>query len=95
MLHQYGLDEVLHVSDPTQELYRAYPLVRASLWHMFSPRVWWRGFKAAILRGKGFGKVNGDVFQLGGSFLVQNGKVLQSHPAKSAADPIPFECLLK
>ena len=55
----------------------------------------WRGFVSAILRGYGFGSFVGDGFQLGGAFLVENGRISKSSPAKDAADKVPFECILE
>jgi hypothetical protein len=41
------------------------------------------------------GLLVGDGFQLGGAFLVENGRITKSFPAKDAADKVPFECLLE
>jgi hypothetical protein len=92
MLDRVELKEVPHLSDPSCELYRSYGLARGTVSQLFGPAVWWRGFQSAILRGHGLGTLNGDGFQLGGAFLVRNGKIIESFPAKNAADRIPFEC---
>lgn len=94
MLVREGLDATLQISNPDSSLYRAYELKRGQILQLFGPVVWWRGFKAAILKGHGFGALEGDGFQLGGAFLIENGRILKSFPAKNAADPVPFECLL-
>ncbi|MEQ1828167.1 MAG: SelL-related redox protein [Pirellula sp.] len=95
MLGRFGLESVMHVSNPKSELYRAFHLQRGNVSQLLGPRVWWRGFKAAILDGHGFGMLAGDGFQLGGTFILENGKITESFPAKNAADPIPFECVLE
>ena len=95
MLSRAGLQGTLHVSNPGAELYRAYELKRGQLSQLFGLRVLWRGFVSAILRGYGFGTFVGDGFQLGGAFLVENGRIIKSFPAKDAADKVPFECILE
>ncbi len=95
MLDRAGLQATLHVSNPNADLYRAYELKRGQLSQLLGPRVWWRGFQSAILKGHGTGPLVGDGFQLGGAFLVENGRIIKSFPAKDAADKVPFECLLE
>ena len=95
MLDRAGLQTTLHVSNPNADLYRAYELKRGQLSQLLGPRVWWRGFQSAILKGHGTGPLVGDGFQLGGAFLVENGRIVKSFPAKDAADKVPFECLLE
>lgn len=94
MMASVGLPEIVHVSDPNSNLYRAYGLERGKLSQLFGPSVWWRGFQAAILKRNGLGTLDGDGFQLGGTFLLQNGKISEAYPAKNAADPVPFQCVL-
>ncbi|MEC7450544.1 MAG: AhpC/TSA family protein, partial [Planctomycetota bacterium] len=48
--------------------------------------VWFRGFAAAILRGHGVGKLQGNGFQMAGTFLVHRGKIVNAHPLKDASD---------
>lgn len=95
MLERSGLKRVLAISNPTAELYRAYELKRGQLSQLLGPRVWWRGFQSAILKGHGTGALVGDGFQLGGAFLVENGRITKSFPAKDASDKVPFECILE
>jgi hypothetical protein len=94
MLDRAGLQDTLQVSNPDADLYRAYDLKRGQLSQLLGPIVWWRGFQSAILKGHGTGALVGDGFQLGGAFLVEKGRIIKSFPAKNAADPVPFECLL-
>jgi len=95
MLDRAGLQSTLHVSNPNADLYRVYELKRGQLSQLLGPRVWWRGFQSAILKGHGTGSLVGDGFQLGGAFLVENGRITKSFPAEDAADKVPFECLLE
>jgi len=92
-LANYGLPKLLHVSDPSCSLYRAYELDRGRFEQLLGPKVWWRGFRAAIVKGFGVGKLSGDGFQLGGAFLIQDDKILEAHRSDSAADSAPFSSL--
>jgi len=67
-------------------LYRAYDLDRGGFQQLLGPRVWWRGFKAAILRRHGVGKLVGDGFQMPGVFLVHNNRVLAAKRHDTAAE---------
>jgi peroxiredoxin len=82
----YGLEDVHRISDPEQRLYRAYHLQRGGFQELLGPRVWWRGFKAAILGRHGVGKLVGDGFQMPGLFLVERGEVIASRRHETAAD---------
>ncbi len=82
----YGLQDVLRVSDPSQALYRAFGLGRGSLFSLFGPKVWLRGFQAGVLKRHGIGRLVGDGFQMPGVFLVFHGEVLRSYRHQSAAD---------
>lgn len=83
---KYGLADVPRVSDPERSLYRAFGLPRGSFGDLFGPKVWWRGFQAAILGRHGVGLLAGDGFQMPGVFLVFHGEVLRSYRHQSAAD---------
>lgn len=82
----YGLQDVLRISDPNQALYRAFGLGRGSLFSLFGPKVWLRGFQAGVLKRHGIGRLVGDGFQMPGVFLVFHGEVLRSYRHQSAAD---------
>ncbi|TWT95488.1 SelL-related redox protein [Neorhodopirellula pilleata] len=82
----YGLGDVARVSDPQCVLYRAYQLQRGSFGQLFGPSVWWKGFQAAILSRHAVGKLGGDGFQLGGSFLVRNDQIVRAYRNTTAAD---------
>jgi len=82
----YSLGDTPLVADPERRLYRALGLGEASLWQMLDPRVWWRGFQAAILRRHGFGGAQGNVAQMPGVFLIRDGRVVAGHIHRSPAD---------
>jgi peroxiredoxin len=83
---RYGLDDVARVADPNQSLYRGFGLTKGSLWQLFGPEVWWRGFTAGILRRNGIGFLVGDGFQMPGAFLLFHGEVLRAFRHKNASD---------
>ncbi|MEM7680606.1 MAG: peroxiredoxin-like family protein [Planctomycetota bacterium] len=86
-LHKHGLQSIAHVSDPERDLYRALGLTRGGFNQLFGPRVFVRGAKAAA-KGCGVGKLEGDGFQLGGAFLIRDGRVVAGRPCRDAADRI-------
>jgi hypothetical protein len=73
-------------SDPECRLYRAFALERGGFRQLFGARVCWRGLMAAILRGHGVGRLEGDAFRLSGVFLLDQGRVLAEYRATTAAD---------
>ncbi len=83
---RYGLADIDRVSDPNQNLYRAFGLARGRLGQLFGPKAWIRGFEAGILRRHGIGLLQGDGFQMPGVFLVFHGEVITSYRHVSAAD---------
>jgi peroxiredoxin len=92
-LEGYGLGDVSRVSDPSGRTYRAFGLRRGSLWQLFGPGVVWRGFIAGVLRGHGVGTLEGDGFQMPGTFLIHRGAIVKASPAKSAAERPDLEGL--
>ncbi|WP_321474559.1 peroxiredoxin-like family protein [uncultured Paludibaculum sp.] len=82
----YGLENVPRISDPERALYRAFALGRGSLLDLFGPKVWWRGFQAAILARHGLGRPAGDGFQMPGAFLLFHGELVRSYRHQSPAD---------
>lgn len=90
-LGEYGLGDVSRVSDPSGRMYRAFGLNRGSLWQLFGPFVIWRGLVAGVLHGHGVGRLEGDGFQMPGTFLVSKGEIVRASPAKTAADRVDLE----
>lgn len=86
LLAKHALEDLDHICDPQQELYRAFGLKRGSLAQLFGPKVWWRGFKAGVLAGHGLGKPVADAAQMPGVFLLEQGIIARRFRHHSAAD---------
>jgi peroxiredoxin len=82
---QYGLKTVPFISDPSRELYQSVDLKRGTLGQLFGLPVWINGFKAA-LQGHGVGQLDGDGFQMGGTFIVHQQKIVKAHRLSHAAE---------
>ncbi|MDB5390763.1 MAG: alkyl hydroperoxide reductase/Thiol specific antioxidant/Mal allergen [Planctomycetaceae bacterium] len=80
-----GMGDVLRISDPTQKLYQAFELRRGSVWQVAGPGTWWRGLKT-VLSGNGFGVPAGDILQLPGAFLLQDGRIVKAFRHKTSSD---------
>ena len=91
---EYGLADVPRFSDPSGLLYRAFALRRAAWRDILGPRVWKRGFRAALLKGHGFGVPESDAFRMPGVFLVSEGVVVAQHRHASPADRPDYLSLL-
>lgn len=91
MMKRFELADLPVISDPDCNLFRAYHLPRGKWQQLFGPRVWVEGFKTAILKGYGLGKLVGDGFQLSGAFLLRNGNVIAEYPSVDAADNCPWK----
>jgi hypothetical protein len=66
-----------------------------TLGRFLSPRVWWRGFQTAILRKHGFGRIDGNEFQMPGVFLVHGGRILRSHVYKELWEHPDFTAMAR
>jgi peroxiredoxin len=86
MVDKYGLEGVTIQSDPERKFYQALQIKRGNFRQLFGPSVWTRGFYAGVLKGHGVGALKGDGFQLGGTFLIDHGKVTCLHASSTAAD---------
>lgn len=83
---KYGVADLPRFSAPDRQLYREFDLAPASITQVFGLKVWWRGMLAALQSGHGFGGVKESPFQMPGTFLIENGKILRAYRHKSAAD---------
>jgi AhpC/TSA antioxidant enzyme len=90
MVNSFGLSQVLILSDQEQKVYRALELPRGGVWRLFGPRELWRAIGRGSLAHYGIGRVEGDPFQLPGTALIRDRKVVSIHRAKSAADYCEF-----
>lgn len=94
MMARWGLSDVPHISDPECRLFQAYQLPRGTFGQLFGLRVWIEGFRAAILKGYGFGKLVGDGFQMSGAYLIRDGRIVSAAPSRDAADSCPWKPIL-
>jgi peroxiredoxin len=81
------------LSDPQAEAYRAFGLGRGGIAEVMAPRII---FKAAVAALKGnYGGPMGDVFQMGGTFVIdREGVVRYCYRNRDAADNAPIEEVL-
>jgi hypothetical protein len=94
MMARWGLSDIPHISDPDCRLFQAYQLPRGTFGQLFGLRVWIEGFRAAILKGYGFGKLVGDGFQMSGACLIRDGKTVSTAASRDAADSCPWKPIL-
>ncbi len=90
LFSKYGLEDCPRISDRQKVLYETFGLKRGTLRQVLGPKVMWRGFMAAILRGHGFGLPEGDPFQLPGVFLVHRGRILKDFRHELSSDVPPY-----
>ncbi len=81
----HGAAEFSRFSDPQRLLYREFELGPGTLGQLFGPATFIRGFKAAILDGYGFGKLEGNGLQMPGAFLVRNGGIVSAYRHEAAS----------
>jgi hypothetical protein len=84
LLEHYGLGDIDQFSDPTCRLFRAFELARGRWWQLMGPAVWRRGL-VTIFR-HGLGPIDGDGFQMPGTFLLKDGKIAAAYRHRTAAD---------
>jgi hypothetical protein len=89
LLARYGLADVDHFSDPDCRLFRAFDLARGTAGQVLGPAIWWRGLWALMRHG--VGKLDGDGFQLGGTFLVRDGKIVAAQRLRTSAERMELE----
>ncbi len=77
--------DIPRIADPRCELYRAFGLGKGGFIELFGPHVWWRGM-ISVLKGCGVGHLAGDGMQMPGVFVFQEGGIVSSQPARTAAD---------
>ena len=81
------------LSDPRAEAYRAFGLERGGVAQVITPRIILRA-AVATLKGN-YGGPMGDVFQMGGTFLIdREGIVRYRYRNRDAADNAPIEEVL-
>lgn len=83
------------ISDPGQQVYRAFDLKRISPLGFFSPTVALKGI-SAMAQGHTMGLPQGDVRQLPGVFVINTeGQIIYRHHAKDPSDHPDPETILE
>lgn len=91
---KYGLNDVLHISDPELAHYRAFGLGRTRAASLVDPQVWVRGAASSLAHG--FGIQNGEMMRRQpGVFVVQEGRVLAEYRHKTPADRPDYLALIR
>ena len=86
LLAKLGVSDVSHVSDVYANLFHSFGLKQGTPSQLFGPKVLWEYLVAVFVRGSGFGKPKGDVFQLPGVFLIEKGKIIRSFRHSTCAE---------
>lgn len=93
-LTEYGLNDVAQVSDPEEIFYKSFRLKRGSFLQLFGLKVWVRWVELAFRKKLFNTKPAGDVAQMPGIFLLQDGKVVKEFVHKSVADSPDYSFFL-
>lgn len=81
------------LADPNRESYRAFGLERANMAQLMSPDVMLKTL-SSLFRGN-FGPPGGDVFQLGGTFVIEKDGIIKlAHSARDPSDWLPIDSIL-
>lgn len=93
LLQRYGLTGLDYITDRSRRLYRAFGLGKTSPLGLFSIRLIWRGFQAAVLEGHGAGAPDGSVLQLPGAFLLNDCLIVQRVRRREMSGRIDYSSL--
>ncbi|MCC6574728.1 MAG: hypothetical protein IT462_13190 [Planctomycetes bacterium] len=91
LVESFGLGDVPRFDDPRLELYRGFELNRANLMQLAGPVSVLSAVRATLKAG--FGAPSGDTRQLGGTFLINQGKVVRAYRSKLLGDQPDLEKL--
>jgi hypothetical protein len=83
---RYDLHDVQAIADPDQELYARLGIERGSASQFLGPRVWLKGALCTLVEGHLPGRPQGDISQLSGVVLIEDGVVLRKHLGTTSAD---------
>lgn len=73
---KYFGQPVRHISDPGRSLYKSFNLKRGNFKEIYGVKTFFKSIYLMLFKGYGFGSQEGDGLQLGGAFLLSNGKVV-------------------
>ena len=82
LLRQYGLQDLLRVSDESKNLYRAFGLRRATMAEILNAEVVKRGLEICVKERRAFSITRGDPLQMPGWFLVDGDCIMASYIPK-------------
>ena len=83
---RYRLHDVPRIDDSSQTVYRLFGLKRGTISEVMGVGVWWQGFKSIFVRGHVPGIPKGDIFQLPGAFLVEDGQIVREFKSRNSVD---------
>jgi len=86
---KYGLEDVARISDPERKLYAHFDLKEGTWEQVFGWKSWLRGIPA-FFRGHLIGRLEGNGYQMPGTFLVQDATILRAYRHSSAADRVDY-----
>jgi len=93
-LSTYDLQDLAQVSDPEEIFYKSFRLKRGSFIQLFGLKVWMRwvslGWKKKLFNTR----PEGDVAQMPGIFLLNDGRVVKQYVHRSVADTPDYEMFL-
>ena len=93
-LAQYGLADVLQLSDPEEIFYKNFKLRRGSFTQLFGLKVWLRWIELGVSKKLFNTKPEGNVSQMPGIFLLKDGKVIIQYNYNSIADTPDYSMFL-
>ena len=83
---RYRLHDVPRINDSQQAVYRRFGLKRGNLTEVMGMGLWWAGIKSIFFQGHIPGIPKGDIFQLPGTFLVKDGRVIREFKSRNSVE---------
>lgn len=94
-LSDYGLNDMAQVSDPEEIFYKSFQLKRGSFTQLFGLKVWTRWVELGLKKKLFNTKPEGDVAQMPGIFLLNEGRVVKQFVHRSVADTPDYAMFLE
>ncbi len=85
-LKERGLDDLPRISDPECRLYQMFGLDLGGFRQLFGIKVWVRGLIAGIWGGHGIGRIQGNMFQMPGIYIIDCGQLVTGFQHSQASD---------
>lgn len=93
-LAAYGLEDLEQLSDPESIAYKRFKLHRGNMRQLLGIKVLYRWLVLGIKKHIYLKKVEGDLYQMPGFFLLRNGEIVRQFVHKSSADRPNYEDFL-